>query len=196
MLCTIIVGCGSFEPIQFNYPNPSEEYTTDLDSVMIAAKVIGDLEKGRSILMDMQNSESICSIMISIKNNSNKKLQFRIYSSEGSQLAKPDEIYRKYMSPGFVHFLIWSTPWIANIASGLPIFYGVLFPIIGVIEINKSSSVNDRLLQFIEDNTLPNNALPKRSIKGLIYVKNNKPKKLSVEISYMGNLINTIEVDL
>lgn len=197
-LSLIVNACASFNPIQINYVNAIEHPKAVFsDSIFVYARMIGDIETGATKTPNKfkQDDVAINAAMICISNRTTKKLGVRIYSSDKLTLLNDDVVNTYYSSSPTAHFIIWSIPWVANIAAGLPIHYGLLFPIIGLIELTKAGDVNDRVENFINENKLANQLPGQKSLNGLIYLK-GYAKDLLFEFTYKGELYSTIKFEM
>ncbi|MEW6653375.1 MAG: hypothetical protein AB1394_07890 [Bacteroidota bacterium] len=194
----ITSACASFNPIQINYVNAVEHpKAVSSDSIFVYARMIGDIETGtiKTPNKFKQDDEVINAAMICISNRSNKKLGVRIYSSDKITLLNDVSVYDHYSFSPTAHFIIWSIPWIANIAAGLPIHYGLLFPIIGLVELTKAGDVNNRVQTFVEQNKLGNQLPGLKSLDGLIYLRGSV-KDLLFEFTHKGELFTTIKYEI
>ena len=133
----VFISCASFNPGNIDYRSAltSPESKTN-DSVYVFIKQYS--AKEAQLIFDTDfRYEKFEPIYVSIFNNSDKKVLVTPQNFSGyTDLA---EVYKDTKSSPFSYFLIWSTPWVINIAAGWPFYYGIAWPIFGAIAMGKTN---------------------------------------------------------
>lgn len=189
LFSAIFISCASFNPSPIQYSSAKSNPDSIVkDSVYVMLKQY-NAKESELIFDDDFSGENYKPVYISIYNASSKIISFDPktvldyydYKIVADDMTKPTAGY----------FLGWSVPWVINIAVGLPIYYGAIWPVFGIIAAVKSSNINDEIPQFYESVTLKKILLSKdQESGGFIFLRKTMRDKINISIRSGNEIIS------
>lgn len=172
-------GCASFTPGSLYMTSAfSTPGAVTKDSLSIFIREISPRESYR-IFDCIPYNQGYQVLSISISNRSSSPISF-IPSSIPNYVDVEEVLDETDFNP-FSRLFIWSIPWFLNLAASQPFYYGIAWPIIGLIDFNKAYSANDDRTDFFQNITLKPIKLQKdQDVQGIVFVGKNYPKPLQV----------------
>jgi hypothetical protein len=179
---TFFIGCASFTSGSLDFRQAiSTPGATTKDSISILITQMNGRQSKLSFDYDFP-SNKIQPLIISISNRSTSTVEF-IPSSIPFYLSVSDIHDRTSFSPT-TRLLIWSIPWFLNLATGAPIYYGILWPIIGFVDFNKANTANsDREDHFNSVSLKPIKLQPGQDIQGVVFVQKNNTQMIQLNLN-------------
>ncbi|MFH1528480.1 MAG: hypothetical protein ABIG69_17890 [Bacteroidota bacterium] len=180
------VGCASFTPGSLN--TTSAISTPDAivkDSVSVFVKEISPKESERIFDCDI-HGEGYQPLSIAISNRSNSSIEF-IPSSLPQYINAEEVLSATDFSP-IIRVFTWSIPWIINLAASQPFYYGIAWPVFGLIDMGKANRANDDRADFFNNIVLkPTKLQPGQDIQGVSFFRKNYPSPLQIILLKNGN---------
>lgn len=168
-----LISCASFAPGVVEYHSAiTSPYSQIKDSVFVYVKEYTNQE-GKLIFDTNFQYYYFKPLYISIYNQSSSPII--VDTSNIDNFVNIDKIYKETKSGApFDYFLLWSTPWAINIGAGLPFYYGIAWPVFGLIAMSKSKNANERRGEYYSYVSLkPTRLFTGQETDGVVFVNNN-----------------------
>jgi len=183
LLFTVIIfsSCASFTPGSLNTTAAvSSPGSIVKDSVSLFVKEISPKESERIFDCDI-HSEGYQPLSIAISNRSNSSVIFTPNSLR--QYVDVDEVLSATDFNPIIRVFTWSIPWLINIAASQPIYYGIAWPVFGLIDMGKANSANDDRADFFNNMVIkPVTLQPGQDIQGVVFFRKNYPSPLQITL--------------
>lgn len=177
----IFVACGTFNPGTIDRRSAATSPESKIvDSVCVFIKQYEPSEAMLIFDADFRYYK-FEPVYCSIFNKSSKK----IIVNPDSIIAQENinEVIDRTTKNGFSYFLIWSSPWFVNLIVGWPFYYGVAWPIFGVIAGAQTSNTNSRIEEFYKSNRLKYTELMSgQEINGLLFIPKTKNEIIGINL--------------
>lgn len=188
VLSILFVSCASFNPSPIQYSSAkSNPESIVKDSVYVMLKQYNSKES-ELIFDDSFDDTYYKPVYISIYNASSEQVTF----DPKSVLDYYDYriVIDDMTKPTAAYLFGWSVPWIINIAVGLPIYYGAIWPVFGIIAAVKSSNINDEVSQFYESVIMKKIILSKdQESGGFIFLNKTMRDYISINVTSGSSII-------
>jgi len=170
-----LVNCASFTPGTINLTSAvSTPGAIDKEGVSVFVRELGPTESQRLFDCDIQG-EGYTTLSMAISNRSNSVVDF--LPSTIPQYVNVEEVLSKTDFSPTTRLILWSVPWVINIAANQPIYYGILWPIIGLVDMGKANTGNRNRADFFNNIAIrPIKLQPGQDIQGIVFVRKNYPK--------------------
>jgi hypothetical protein len=184
----ISFSCASFNPGSLNITAAvSTPGSIVKDSISLFVKEINPRQSERIFDCDIL-SEGYQPLSIAISNRSNFSVMFT--PSSIPNYVNVDEVLSATDFHPIVRVFAWSIPWIINIAAGQPIYYGIAWPVFGLIDMGKANRANDDRADFFNNMMIKPITLESgQDIQGVFFLRKNYPKPLQITLSKNENQI-------
>jgi len=185
-LLVIIYGCASFTPGSLNITSAiSTPGSIVKDSIGLIIREISPRESKRIFDCDIY-SKGYIPLSIALSNRSNSAIDFIPDSISPHENVDKVLSATDYLPIG--RLIAWSIPWIINIMIHQPIYYGIAWPIFGLIDMSKASHANDDRADYFYSVLIKRSVLQSgQDIQGVIFVRKNYPKPLQIILLKNGN---------
>ena len=188
-----LANCASFTAGAFNATSAkSDPAAIEEDSIHITVKALSPQESKR--LFDCNIHEhGYQPLSVSISNQS--KLDIVFTPDSIPRFVPVEQVLEATdFNPG-IRLVTWSLPWLINIAFGYPVYYGILWPIIGVIDMGNANKANNERADFfhgIEAKSIT--LMPGKEFSGIVFIRYTGKKGFTLKLIHGGTPIQ-IEVD-
>jgi hypothetical protein len=174
-------GCASFSPCPLNMTSAVSTPGSMLkDSISLFVRELGLKESERVFDCDIY-SEWHSALSIAISNRSNSTCVF-IPSSIPQYEDIENVLYDTDYDP-LGRLIVWSIPWIISLVLHYPVYYGVAWPIIGLVDLNRSKVANESRTEYFNSISIkPTKLQPGQDIQGIVFVKRYYQKPLQISI--------------
>jgi hypothetical protein len=175
------ISCASFTPGSVDFrPAISTPGATTKDSVYILVTVMSSRQSKVTFDCDFP-AEGIQPLTISISNRNSSTIEFLPHTVPMYMTIADAHERTKFNPVG--RLLLWSIPWFINIAAGYPIYYGILWPIIGVIDYGDASTANANREDFFNRVALkPIKLQQGQDIQGIVFVQKGGAQTLQLTV--------------
>jgi hypothetical protein len=170
LIAFFAAGCASFEPGSLSSISAaSSVYAVTKDSVSVVFRELSPQETKRLFDTELYESGYIA-ISASFSNRGTAPVEF--FPDSIKQSAPIEEILKRTAFSPTTRLLVWSIPWALNLVSGMPIYYGILWPVIGIIDLNKAKTANGNRDEFFTTIMLKHTTLIQgQDISGVIFLR-------------------------
>ncbi len=175
----VIYGCASFTPGSLNTsPAVSTPGSTMKDSIALFIREISPRESKRIFDCNIYNGGYI-PLSIALSNRSNSTIDFTPNSI--SQYENVDNVLSATDYHPAGRLITWSIPWIINILLHQPFYYGIAWPIFGLIDMVKAGDANNERGDYFYSVLIkPTILQPGQDIQGVMFVRKNYSKPLQI----------------
>lgn len=172
MLCMVgflYIGCASFSPGSVNIASAvSTPGSVSKDSIYIFVKEFSSKETKRIFDCDLL-IYGFCPLGIGISNRSNYPIEFIPHSIRN--YIDVEEVLSETEFDPNGRLIVWSIPWVINMLAGFPFYYGIAWPIFGLIDFNKAHDANDDRTEFFHNLVFkPIILQPGQDVQGVVFL--------------------------
>ena len=177
----IFFSCASFSPGSLNITAAvSTPGSIVKDSISLYVKEINARQSERIFDCDIL-SKGYQPLSIAISNRSNFSVVFTPDSIP--KYVNVDEVLSATDFHPIVRVFTWSIPWIINVAASQPIYYGIAWPVFGLIDMGKANRANDDRADFFNNMMIkPVTLETGQDIQGVVFLRKNYPKPLHITL--------------
>jgi len=94
-----------------------------------------------------------------------------------------DEVTEKTERSPFAYFVGWSIPWGINMLVGLPLYYGIAWPVFGIVAMTKTKNANRKREEYYKNVCLKHTELQNgQEIDGVVFIKNDSTKTIKLHL--------------
>ena len=185
----IFISCASFNPGPIDYRSAlTSPESKSGDSVYVFTKQYS-VKEAKLIFDTNFRYVDFEPIYVSIFNRSSNKIFIAPQNFFG--YTELEKVYDDTKSAPFSFFLVWSIPWVINVAAGWPIYYGIVWPIFGGIAMGKSSSANSNREEFYNSVTLKETELSYgQEVYGIVFLQKTKEDSIHITLRTDSSLID------
>ena len=178
----IFISCGTFNPGTIDRRSAATSPgSKQIDSVYVLVKQYQPREAELIFDADFRYYD-FEPLYISVFNKSTKKII--VNPDSVSNFIKISYVNNKTAQKGFAYFLAWSSPWTLNLLVGWPFYYGIAWPIFGIIAGGKTSGANSRREEFYTSNSLKYTELMSgQEIDGILFIKKTKDEPIQIYLN-------------
>jgi hypothetical protein len=190
----VLFSCATFNPGAIEYhsalTSPGGKNT---DSVYVYLKQF-TYQEAKLIFDTDFRFKKFEPIYISIYNQSDKTIV--VDPLNVLDIVDLDMVYKETKSAPLTYLLIWSTPWIINLVAGWPVYYGIAFPIIGIVSFAKSSEANTKRKDFYTSIYLQKVELLKgQEIFGIVFLAKDTSNPIQIKLMNIDNTYINFEFE-
>ncbi|MFA8451868.1 MAG: hypothetical protein ACEPOW_14330 [Bacteroidales bacterium] len=177
----LLYSCASYKPGSIEYRSAlTSPESKNIDSIYVYVKQYNYQEAKLIFDTDFRN-HNFDPIYISVFNKSNSKVFVNYKSFQ--DFIDVLEVCEKTEKSSFGYLLGWSMPWGVNILVGLPFYYGVAWPVVGIAAMAKAGGVNSKRKAYYKSVALKSVALQKgQEIYGVVFIKSDSTKTIKLDL--------------
>ncbi len=181
LISFIFYSCSTFNPGSIQYrPALLTPGNIEKDNIFVYAYQYNLTESNYLLDSDLQSAD-FRPVYMSIYNKSNDTVFVNPLNIHA--YIDINEINSSLKCVPITYFFIWSIPWVINLVAHLPFYYGIAFPIFGLISALQSDDTNTEIEMFLKSNALnPTNLIPKREVYGIVFITKGKEIPFSFDI--------------
>ena len=180
LLClTLFSSCTSFNPANIvNESALTSPYSIQKDSVFVLVKQYNDQEAELFFDTDFGGYD-FRPFYVSIYNNSSSRIMVDPSSIEYS--ISQQQAYKESKKLPIGYLFYWSIPWGINMAVGLPFYYGIAWPVFGLIATVQAANANRKREAYYKNVSLKPAELTKgQEVSGVVFIV--KDKNLNINL--------------
>lgn len=181
LLPFILISCASFNPATVEYRSAiTSPGSKQIDSVYVFVKDY-NIQEAKLIFDTDFRDYDFEPIYVSVFNRSNSTILVDPLDVENR--VNIDKVYKKTKSAPFGYFIVWSIPWGVNMLVGLPFYYGIAWPVFGVIAMAKTSKANRKREGYYNSISLKKTELLNgQEINGVVFIAKDSSKTIKLDL--------------
>jgi len=181
LLPFILISCASFNPGTIEYRSAvTSPGSKQIDSIYVFVKEYNNQE-AKLIFDTGFRYYDFEPIYISVFNRSNSTIL--VDPLNVGNRVNIDEVYKKTKKPPFRYFIGWSIPWGINMLVGLPFYYGIAWPVFGVVAMAKTNGANRKREDYYNSVILKKTELLNgQEINGVVFIESDSSKTINLDL--------------